>query len=353
MSISKQQKALLIHYEGGPLVLQDVDVGSPDPEDVLVKVEAAGLAPLDWKIQTHGILSPAWPQILGWDGAGVVVAVGSAVTNLKVGDRVALQGPFDPLRRTLQQYVVTLADIAIKIPDSLSFDDAVTLPVSIGTVAAPLYNKHEKAQSAKLIAPWEDGGRTLYAGKPAVVLGGASIVGQGALQFLRLSGFSPIITTASLRNSELVKFFGATHVIDRTLTRAALVSEIQRIAEGPIGLVYDAISLPDTKEIGYDVLAAGGSLIIVVPESISGHKLPVSAEKHVVTTMGLLAIPENREFGAKLAREAEKLLEQGLIKPGPVEVLSGGLHAVQGGLDRLKADQVSGKKLVVHPHDRV
>ncbi len=88
MSLPKQQKALFIHHKGGPLVVQDVDVGSPDPDDVLVKVEAAGLAPLDWKIQSWGILSPAWPQILGWDGAGVVVAVGSAVTNLQVGDRV-------------------------------------------------------------------------------------------------------------------------------------------------------------------------------------------------------------------------------------------------------------------------
>lgn len=60
----------------------------------------------------------------------------------------------------------------------MSFDDAAALPVSIGTIATPLYIKHEKVQSAKLIAPWEDGGKTLYAGKPAVVLGGASNVGQ-------------------------------------------------------------------------------------------------------------------------------------------------------------------------------
>lgn len=134
-----------------------------------------------------------------------------------------------------------------------------------------------------------------------------------ALQFFKLSGFSPIITTASPRNSELAKSFGATHVVDRALPRAALVSEIQRIAGGPIGVVYDAISVPGTKDVGYDVLAPGGSLIIVVPGSADGHKLP-DGDKNVVTAMGLISLPEHLEFGAKLAREAEKLLEQGLIK---------------------------------------
>ncbi|KAI0788293.1 GroES-like protein [Fomes fomentarius] len=348
MSVPKQQKVLYLFEKGGPFVVHNIDVPSPGPDDVLIKVEAVGLNPADGKIQALGVLVQSWPQILGFDGAGTVVAIGSNVTNLKIGDRVAVQGQLDSARRTFQQYVATWADIAIEIPASLSFDDAATLPVAVATSAIPLYNKHESAKSAKLVAPWEEGGKTLYAGKPAVVLGGASIVGQGALQFLRLSGFSPIIATASLRNADIVKSVGATHVVDRSLPSAALIEEIQKIAGGPIELVYDAITASDTLKVGYDLVAPGGSLIIV---SHFHDKLPEDKEVNVVTTFGMLAVPENHEFSARLAREVEGLLKQGLFKPLVAEVLPGGLNGVQAGIDRLNAGQVSARKLVVRPHE--
>ncbi|KAI0788289.1 GroES-like protein [Fomes fomentarius] len=348
MSVPKQQKVLYLFEKGGPLVVQNIDVPSPGPDDVLIKVEAAGLNPVDGKIQALGVLVQSWPQILGFDGAGTVVAIGSNVTNLKVGDRVAVQGQLDSTRHTFQQYVATSSDITIGIPPSLSFDDAATLPVAVGTSAIPLYNKHESAKSVKLVAPWEEGGKTLYAGKPVVVLGGASSVGQAVLQFLRLSGFSPIITTASLRNADIVKSVGATHVVDRSLPSAALIEEIQKIAGGPIELVYDSISASDTLKVGYDLVAPGGSLVIV---SHFHDKLPEYKEVNVVTAFGMLAVPENHEFSARLAREVERLLEQGLFKPLIAEVLPGGLNGVQAGIDRLNAGQVSARKLVVRPHE--
>ncbi len=88
MSVPKQHQALYLFEKGGPFVVQDVDVASPGPDDVLIKVEAAGLNPVEGKIQALGILSQSWPQILGFDGAGTVVVIGSNVTNFKVGDRV-------------------------------------------------------------------------------------------------------------------------------------------------------------------------------------------------------------------------------------------------------------------------
>ncbi|KAI0788269.1 GroES-like protein [Fomes fomentarius] len=348
MSVPNQHQALYLFETGGPFVVQDINVASPGSDDVLVKVEAAGLNPVEGKVQALGILFQSWPQILGFDGAGTVVAVGSNVTNLKVGDRVAIQGQFDPTRvttlRTYQQYVVTPADITIGIPVSLSFDDAATLPVAVGTAAIPLYNKHD----VKLVAPWEEGGKTLYAGKPAVVLGGASSVGQAVLQFLRLSGFSPIIATASLHNADLVKSVGATHVLDRTIPSAALVDQIQTIAGGPIDLVYDSITTSETAKLGYDLVAPGGSLIIVTPFH---DEFPEDKEVNVVFAFGTLSVPENHKFSVRLAREVEGLLEKGLYKPLVAEVLPGGLNGVQAGIDRLNAGQVSARKLVVRPHE--
>ncbi|TFK93790.1 GroES-like protein [Polyporus arcularius HHB13444] len=351
MSLPKQHKVLYLLSKGGALAVQTVDVPSPGPDDVLLKVEAAALNPLDWKIQDAGLFTTAFPTILGWDAAGVVVAVGSKVDRLKVGDRVFVEAHVADSTRTFQQYVATPADFVAKIPDSLSFDEAATLPVSVTTALAGLYNPHEASKSVHLTPPWAQGGSGKYAGKPAVVLGGTSAVGQAVIQFLKLSGFSPIITTASLRNTAFVQSFGATHVVDRTLPRAELVQTIQKIAGGPIDLVYDAISVYETKDLGYEIVSSGGSLIILIPEHADNHKFPSTKDVRVIEAFGEFSVPENREFGAEATVEIEKLLQDGLIKPGIPEVLEGGLNAVQEGLDRIKADKVSGKKLVVHPQE--
>ncbi len=186
-----------------------------------------------------------------------------------------------------------------------------------------------------LTPPWAQGGSGKYAGKPAVVLGGTSAVGQAGLcpaftqtlrstdvspthctviQFLKLSGFYPIITTASLRNTEFVQSFGATHVVDRTLPRAELVQTIQQIAGGPIDLVYDAISVPETKDLGYEIVSPGGSLIILIPEHVDDHKFPSTKDVRVIEAFGEFSVPENREFGAEATVEIEKLLQDGVIK---------------------------------------
>ena len=68
-----------------------------------------------------------------------------------------------------------------QIPDSLSFEDASTLPSGVGTAAFPLYNPHESATSFKLTPPWAEGGRGKYAGKPIFVVGGAGSMGQFGL----------------------------------------------------------------------------------------------------------------------------------------------------------------------------
>ena len=134
------------------------------------------------------------------------------------------------------------------------------------------------------------------------------------IQFLKLSGFSPIITTASLRNTDFVKSFGATHVVDRTLPVVTLAQTIRDLAGGPVELVYDAISTTETKPLGYDIVAPGGSLILVIPEYVDHYKMPSTKEVNIVEAMGEFSLPENREFGAKFTVEFEKMLRDGVIK---------------------------------------
>ena len=133
------------------------------------------------------------------------------------------------------------------------------------------------------------------------------------IQFARLSGFSPIITTASLRNAPLLESLGATHVLDRTLSSEQLIAEAKKLAGGPFDVVYDAISHPETLGVAYPLTAQGGSLVVVLPAEEQVGKAKED-EKRVLLAQGLFVAPVNREIGRTLLDTLPSLLESGEIK---------------------------------------
>ena len=183
-----------------------------------------------------------------------------------------------------------------------------------------------------------------------------------AIQLAKLSGFSPIITTASLRNTELLSSLGATHVLDRGLSATALKDAIAKITSNPITLAFDAISHPDTQQASYDILSVGGTLIVTEP--VAENK---SDDKVVRGVFGSFHPPPNREMGRRFIPVLTRWLADGTIKvcdicswsveyslvfpcqPNAVEVVPGGLNGIPTGLQKLKNGLVSGRKLVVHP----
>ncbi|KAI0632730.1 GroES-like protein [Trametes polyzona] len=349
-----QQKALVLESKCGPLVLKDVPVPTPGPGQLLVRVEAAALNPADWKVVDFGALIETYPAVLGAEGAGVVVDVGEGVQGFAVNDRVVFQCLCDLVKRsidgTFQQYALAPVGSTSKIPSSLTFEAASSIIGSLATVAFSLYNSAEGASSAKLTPPWEEGGRGKYAGKPFFVLGGSSSVGQLAIQLAHLSGFSPLISTASPHNTELLTSLGATHVLDRTLPAQTISAQARAIAGGGhFDVVFDAISLPDTLEAAYSATAPEGDLVVVLQTPIPG--LDEKSKKRVHMARGLFLLPTNVALGQSLLAKLPQLLESGDIKPNPVVVLEGGLRGVEAGLERLRKNQVSGAKLVVKPQE--
>ena len=134
-----------------------------------------------------------------------------------------------------------------------------------------------------------------------------------AIQFARLSGFSPIITTASLHNAPLLQTLGATHVLDRSLPSDQLIAEATKLAGGLFEVVYDAISTPDTLDVTYALTARGGNLVVVLP----AEELVTKAKedgKGVHMAHGLFIAPENHEIGRTLLDALPSLLESGDIK---------------------------------------
>jgi Zinc-binding dehydrogenase len=192
-----------------------------------------------------------------------------------------------------------------------------------------LYNSNPNGIG--LVPPVTPEGRGKYAGNPIVILGGSGSVGQNgkplkhhmsvfsfdvnytAIQLAKLSGFSPIITTASLKHTESLKSLGATHVIDRNISSSALASEVASITQNtPLKYAADAISLGDTQQAAYDLLAPGGQLATFLPVAVK-----TTQEKHIFSTIGLVKYPSNVELLNTLFHDNfERLLKEGDVKVG-------------------------------------
>ncbi|KAG2147616.1 chaperonin 10-like protein [Suillus clintonianus] len=343
--MSLQQKALVLPKKQGNFEVSSLSIPSPGPGQLLVKIQSAALNPVDYKIKDYGLFVTHYPAVLGGDIAGVVEELGEGVENFRKGDRVLAHGAFTNDLAGFQQYALTVASFTAKIPPSLSFDNAATVPLALDTALVGLYGKE---YGAGLTPPWTKSAGDHESKKPIVILGGSSSVGAYTIQLARLSGFYPIITTASHSNEDLVKGFGATHFFDRNLSGQQLKAAISKVTDSPIELVYDAISLPETQSVGLELLAENGTLVLTLPPSVKedegkGRKIaPTFASPHV---------PQNDELCRSSWSMVEKWLSEGTIQPNKHEVLPNGLEGIIGGLERMKMGQISGTKLVAHPQE--
>lgn len=140
-----------------------------------------------------------------------------------------------------------------------------------------------------------------------------------AIQLLKLSGFGPIVTTASPRHTEFLKTRGATHVVDRNLPAEALKAEIFEITQKPLKIIYDAVASDETQNVAYDILAPGGALAHVKRDAIKAEKkVP---QKKAFFVYGDVNISLHRKLGASLYSKLTALLEEGALKVRPALIL--------------------------------
>ncbi|KAG5719568.1 Zinc-type alcohol dehydrogenase-like protein C2E1P3.01, partial [Termitomyces sp. T112] len=288
-----QHKALFLDAKCGNWALGYNDTPKPGNGELLVKIEAVGLNPVDWSIQKWGLFIENYPAILGTDTAGVVVEVGPGVTNFAVGDRVLYQGSWANERASYQQYNIAPAVTTAKIPNFLSFEAAATIPVCLTAAFLGLYNS--TPHGAGYTPPFRSSAVGKYTQKPILIFGGAGSVGQFAIQLAKLSGFSPIIATASVKHTRYLKSLGATHVLDRTAPLSSLGSAVKEITSAPIEIVYDAVSTADTQNTGYNILASNGSMVVVLNPEV--NKIPGKKVYHVFAMPNL---PHTSEISANM-----------------------------------------------------
>ncbi|KAF5338535.1 hypothetical protein D9611_013261 [Ephemerocybe angulata] len=344
------QKALILEKKFGNFVLApSYPVPKPKKGEVLVKIRATALNPIDWKVQKIEVDSSfvdTYPSVLGEDVAGEVVELGEGVSELAIGDRVFFQGVLGQSEHNgYQEY--TTADVLTlaKIPSKISYEEAVSIPTALTTAYIGLYNAHPHGLGFE--PPVTSAGKGKYAGVPLVIIGGSSSVGQFVIQLAKLSGFSPIITTSSLKHEEYLKSLGATHVLDRN--EPLTTERIQSITDLPIKAIYDAISEPQDHNL--DLLAPGGNLVIVLfPEPKLVERAP-KENKRFSVVMAVKVLPDNVQLLRQAWPHVEGWVENGVIKPNRVDILPGGLNGVVDGLKRMEDGKVSGVKLVVRPQE--
>lgn len=135
------------------------------------------------------------------------------------------------------------------------------------------------------------------------------------IQMAKLSGFSPIITTASPHNFPLLKALGADHVLDRNTPHTALLSQIATlVADVPLTFAYDAISSPETQHVAYNALAPGGTMIITWEKTITTAEEQTCEGKNIAEVFASVYVPQNREIGVALFKQLPGWLESKVLQ---------------------------------------
>jgi NADPH:quinone reductase-like Zn-dependent oxidoreductase len=286
-------KAIVYHRHGGPEVLeyQEIPVPVPADKEVLIRVRAAALNPLDWRVMRMpafvgallGFSSKAGFSVPGVDVAGVVEAVGSAVTQFKPGDEV-----FGAGRGSCAQFARAREDKIAPKPAELSFEHAASIPVG-GITALQGLRDHAG----------------LEAGRKVLINGAAGGVGVFAVQIARWLG-AQVTAVCSLRNFELMRLLGAHDAIDYSH---------EDFTGSPVryDVIFDAIanrSLSDLRR----VMTPGAIYVAIAPPK---GLVRMFIRMPAIYVMPLFVSQKMKFFSAKPRRDDLELLA-GLMADGKI-----------------------------------
>ncbi|HSN72502.1 MAG TPA: NADP-dependent oxidoreductase [Steroidobacteraceae bacterium] len=301
-------RAVVAHDYGEPATLRIEHVAVPraGAGEVLVRVAASSVNPIDWK-QIEGATRAWWPlefpSIPGRDVAGVIAAVGDGVTGWQVGDPVMAY--LGRATGAYAEYVAVPADIVARKPANLSFEESAGVPL-VGLTA------------------WQaliDAG-ALESGQTVLIHGGAGGVGSAAVQIASARG-ARVIATASSRNHEFLKQIGASQAIDYREVRFEDVVD-------DVDLVLDTVG-GDTLERSVQVVRPGGRLV-----TIAGRAPDAKCEAAGIACVAILVEPNAAQLD-----ELRSLIEAGRYRVHVAAVYP--LEQVADALNQNKQGRTRGK----------
>ena len=298
-------KAVLMTAPGSPEVLQVREIPNPLPPqntELLVRLKAAGVNPIDTKLRQRGTFYPdKMPAILGCDGAGVVEAVGNAVKRFRVGDEVYFcnggigdrQGNYAELTTVDERFVAAK-------PKSVSFIEAAAAPLVLITAWEALYER----------------GR-LSPGEKVLIHAGAGGVGHVAIQLAKLKGADVFTTVSSQEKVDFVKQLGADCTINYKQNDFVKAALNWTNGEG-VDLAFDTVG-GETFEKTFPAIRIYGDIVTILqPSDATNWK--VARQRNLRIGLELMLTPmlqgmvEAQEHHGEILTECAKWMDEGKLK---------------------------------------
>jgi len=284
-------RAVLMTAVGGPEVLQVADVPEPevlDAHDVRVRLRAAGINPIDYKLRSSGTIGGTLPVVLGWDGAGVVDQVGASVTRFRPGDEVYFcDGGFGPTPGTYQEVKVLHEAFVARKPRRLSFVEAAGAPLVTITAWEALMERARVADAHRVL-----------------VQAGAGGVGHMSVQIARIAGARVATTVSGQEKSALAASLGAELLIDYLHED---VAEKLRAWTGKDGadVVHDTVG-GKTFTACFSLVVPYGDLVSNVESPWEDEAIKAMHDRNLRVSFTWMPAPS--VFGWREARERQRTI---------------------------------------------
>ncbi|EOA86439.1 hypothetical protein ACJQWK_05874 [Exserohilum turcicum] len=355
--LPSSQTAIVQDNAGQPICTLDAPVPKLLPKTVLVKTIAVAVNQCDHKMGTN---FPTPGAIIGSDFVGTVVCMSPEAARLRpdleLGDIVCgyVHGsnPAEPGNGAFAEYLRAHVQLIYLVPKGMPELEAAALGVGLGTAALALWKAMDLPASPVDLLPLDS--PPVY----VLVYGASTASGTMALQLLKLSGYTPI-ATCSPQNFSLVKSYGAAYVFD--YADEATQNEIKQLTGGRLAYALDCVTDSSSAAYCASTMARTGGRYITLelcsedlkPKrrsikqdwifalDIFGEPIPLSRgyERE--------ASPEVHQFAVNWYRVFQKLIDEGKVRPHPLQELEGGFSGIIEGVRLLKTGSVSGKKLVI------
>ncbi|MER3492077.1 MAG: alcohol dehydrogenase [Mastigocladus sp. ERB_26_2] len=299
-------KAVLMTAPGNPEVLQLQDVINPGvpvgETELLVRLRAAGVNPIDTKLRKRGTFYPdQMPAILGCDGAGVVEAVGAGVEKFRVGDEVYFcNGGLGAHQGNYAEYTTVDERFAVHKPTSVSFAEAAAAPLVLITAWEALYER----------------GR-LEPGEKVLIHAGAGGVGHVAIQLAKLKGANVCTTVSSQEKADFVKQLGADYPILYKQTDFVQAALDWTGGEG-VDLAFDTVGGETFHKTFPAVRIYGDIVTILEPDANTVWKIARNRNLRIglelMLTPMLQGMVEAQQHHAEILAECAKYIDAGKLK---------------------------------------
>ncbi|WP_229744162.1 zinc-dependent alcohol dehydrogenase family protein [Aliidongia dinghuensis] len=300
MSLPHSMRALVLETYGQPLVARTLPVPTPKAGEVLVRVAASGVNPLDLKIKAgqaaHAQMQP--PAVLGIDLAGTVVVVGPGVDRFRPGDEVyGMTGGVGGLQGSLAEYAAVDADLLALKPANLTMREAAALPLIFITAWEGLVDR-----------------AAVRAGQKVLVQGGAGGVGHIAIQLAKAYG-AEVFATDGAAKREIIERLGATAIDYKTTTVADYVTA--HTDGAGFDIVYDTAGGASLDASFEAVRAYGGHVMSCLgwgTHALAPLSFKAATYSGVFTLMPMLT-GKHRAHHGEIMAAATKLVEAGKLAP--------------------------------------